>query len=454
VIERKSIEKSEHSSVKLSITVPSAESKKEYEAMIREYSKSVRIDGFRAGHVPVSVLERKFGDTLRLDAMGRVLEKAVEEALKDVDRKDQPLAYSTPSLEGEPDFAVDKDFSFTVKYDVFPDIEVGDWKGIEIAKSVVEIGKEDEARELEDIRERNAVVVERDATAASAKGDVVTINFRELGEDGQSVAGTEREDFTFEIGTGYDVYKIDDEIVGMKRDEERTVSKSYPADFEYKELAGRSVKLAVKVTKIKEKKLPALDDELAQDVSEKYKTLADLKADIRAQLEKRLSDKLKQLEEKALVEGLLARSKVELPESMVAAELAMRLENLKRQMGLDTEDKLDRILSYSGKTRASLVDEWKPSAEKSIKTRLAIEKLVEEGKYECSEADLDAEFSRQAAESSLSVDEVKAEYEKRGSMDYLRDRIKEDKLMAALLTSASVKKGAKVSFVDLMKDSE
>jgi trigger factor len=454
VIASKNIEKLERSSVKLSVTVPSAEAKREYDALLKDYSKNVRIDGFRAGHVPAAVLERKFGDSLRLDAMGRVLEKAVEEALKDADPKEQPLAYSTPSLEGEPEFALDKDFSFAVKYDVFPTIEVGDWKGIELSRPVVQIGSEDEKRELEDIRERNAVVVERDASAAASKGDVVTINFREVGEDGETVAGTEREDFTFEIGTGYDVYKIDDEIVGMKRGEERTVSKSYPADFDYNELAGRSVKLAVKVTKIKEKKLPALDDELAQDVSEKYKTLDDLKADVRAQLEKRLADKLKQLEEKAIVEGLLARSKVELPESMVAAELGLRLENLKRQMGIDTEDKLDRILSYSGKTKAALIEEWKPSAEKSITTRLAIEKLVEEGKYECSEADIEAEFARQAAESSLSVDEVKAEYEKRGSMDYLRDRIKEDKLMADILAAANVKKGAKASFVDLLKDSE
>lgn len=454
MIASKNIERLEHSSVKLSVTVPSAEAKKEYDALLREYSKSVRIDGFRAGHVPAAVLERKFGDSLRLDAMGRVLEKAVEEALKDADPKEQPLAYSTPSLDGEPDFKLDADFSFAVKYDVFPSIEVGEWKGIEVTKPVVEIGPEDEARELDDIRERNAVVVERDASAAAAKGDVVTIDFKEIGEDGAPVGGTEREDFTFEIGTGYDVYKIDDEIVGMKRDEEKTIAKTYPADFDNKELAGRSVKVAVKLTKIKEKKLPELDDELAQDVSEKYKTLADLKADIRSQLEKRLADKLKALEEKAIVEGLLARSKVELPESMVAAELAMRLENLKRQMGLDDDEKLDRLLSYSGKTRASLLEEWKPSAEKSITTRLALEKLVEEGKYECTDADLEAEFARQAAETSLSVDEVKAEYEKRGSMDYLRDRIKEDKLMAALLAAASVKKGDKISFVDLLKDSE
>ena len=454
MIDSKKIERLEHSAVKLSVTVPAAEGRREYDAMMKDYAKSVRVDGFRAGHVPASVLERKFGDSLKLDAMGRVLEKAVEEALKDAGPDERPLAYSQPSLEGEPSFEIDKDFSFSVKYDVFPKIEVGDWKGIEVQKPVCEISAGDEERELKEIQERNAVVVEREASAAAAKGDVVTLNFREVGEDGATVPGTEREDFTFEIGTGYNAYKIDDEIIGMKRDEERTISKTYPGDFENSALAGKSLKVAVKVTKIKEKKLPALDDDLAQDVSEKYKTLADLKADLRVQLEKRLADRMKQLEEKAIVDGLLARSKVELPESMVAAELAMRLENLQRQMGLDTPDKLDRILSYSGKTRASLVEEWRPSAEKAITTRLALEKLVEDGKYECADADLEAEFARQAVETQLSVDEVKAEYEKRGSMDYLKDRIKEDKLMAALLAAASVKKGAKVSFVDLLKDSE
>jgi len=454
VISSKNIERLEHSQVKLSVTVPSEESRKEYDAMMREYSRGVRIDGFRQGHVPSSVLERKFGDGLRLDAMGRVLEKAVQEALKDADKSEQPLAYSSPSLDGEPDFSLDKDFSFAVTYDVFPVVEVGDWKGIEVEVPQVEITDADEARELEDIRERNAVVVEREAGTPAAKGDVVTLSFREVGEDGAAVAGTEREDFTFEIGTGYNVYKIDEDIVGMKRDDEKVIEKAYPADFEYKELAGRSVKLAVKVTKIKEKKLPALDDDLAQDVSEKYKTLADLKTDVRAHLEKRLADQTRQLQEKAIVEGLLARSKADLPESMIAAELAMRMESLKRQMGIDDDEKLDRFLSYSGKTRANLVEEWKPSAEKSITTRLALEKLAEEGKYECADADIEAEFARQASETSLSVDEIKAEYEKRGSMEYLRDRIKEDKLMAAILAEAKVKKGKKISFVDMLKDSE
>lgn len=452
MIASKSVERIEHSAVKLTVTVPREELRKEYDAMMGEYSRSVRIPGFRVGHVPYTVLERKFGDSLRLDAMGRVMEKAVEEAVKDIEEK--PLAYSTPSLEGEPRFSIEEDFSFTVAYDVFPVVEAGDWKGLEIEVPQAAVAAEDEERELAGIRDRNSIVVEKDGSAVAARGDVVTVGYREIGGDGQSVAGSEREDFTFEIGTGYNLYKFDDDIVGMRKDEEKTFERSFPADYEYKELAGRTVKVSVTLARLKEKKLPALDDELAQDVSEKYKTLDDLKADIRRQLEKRLEDKLRQLREKAIVEGLLARSKADLPRSMVEAELGMRLESLMRQMGLETVDKLDRMLSFSGKTRESLVEEWRPSAERAITTRLVLERLTEEGKYECTDADLEAELARQAESASMSVDEVKAEYEKRGSFDYLRDRIKEDKLMDAIIAAAKVKKGKKASFVDLLKDNE
>ena len=217
MIASKNIEKLAASSVKLSITVPSAEAKQEYDAMLKEYSKSVRIDGFRAGHVPATVLERKFGDSLRLDAMGRILEKAVEEALKDADPKEQPLAYSTPGLDGEPGFALDKDFSFVVKYDVFPTIEVGDWKGIEVEKPTVEIAPEDEARELQEfgsatLSSSSATLPRRPPRATSRPG------FPRMGRMARPSTSTEREDFTFEIGTGYNVYKIDDEIIGMKRE--------------------------------------------------------------------------------------------------------------------------------------------------------------------------------------------------------------------------------------------
>jgi trigger factor len=450
VISSKNIEKLEHSAVRLTVEVPKEEVKREYEALLREYSRSVRIDGFRAGHVPTPVLERKFGEGLKLDAMGRVMEKAVEEAVKDIDEK--PLAYAAPSLEGEPRFSVDEDFAFVVTYDVYPSLVAPEWKGLEIEVPQAEIAAEDEERELAQIRERNAIVVEKEAEAAL--GDVVTVDYAEMGPDGSALPGSERKDFTFEIGTGYNIYKFDEEILGMKKGEEKLVEKSYPADFENKDLAGRAIKVRVDLTKVKEKKLPELDDEFAKDISEKYSTLADLKAEIRRQLEKRLADKIRQLKEKSIIEGLLARSDVQLPRSMVEAELGLRIQNLKRQMGIDVDEKLDRLLSYSGKTREALAEEWRPQAEKAIATRIVLDKLTEEGKFECSDADLDAELRRQAEESSLSIDELRAEYEKRGNFEYLRDRIKEDKLMAAIIAAATMKPGVKSRYVDLIRENE
>jgi trigger factor len=452
MIASKNIERLPRSSVKLTVTVPMEAGRAEYDSLIAEYSRSVKIDGFRKGKVPASVLERKFGDGLRLDAMGKVMEKAVEEAVADIPEK--PIAYSQPTLEGEPDFKLDQDFIFTVKYDVFPEVSPPDWKGLEIEVDEATVELEDEERELAAIRERNAIVMEREEGAAAEKGDVVTVNYRELDAEGEGLAGTEREDFTFEIGTGYNLYKFDDDMVGLRVGESKTIDKTFSADHEYAELAGRTVKVAVTLTKLKAKKLPDLDDELAQDVSEKFKTLADLRADIRAQLDKRLESRLRQLREKSLVEALMARAELDLPESMVQAELAMRLDNLMNQMGMDSIDKLDRVLAYSGKTRDSLLLEWKPNAEKAISTRLVLEKLVEVGKYECSDADFEAELARIASESNMSVDEVKAEYEKRSNLDYLRERIKEDRLLADILASAKVKRGKKLPFVDLVADNQ
>ena len=452
MVASKNIERLEHARVKLTVTVAAVDCRKEYDGLLAEYSKSVVIPGFRKGHVPASVLERKFGDGLRLDTMGRVLEKAVEEAIADIPEK--PIAYSQPSLEGEPEFGIDKDFAFSVTYDIFPDVVAPDWKGlsIEVPESLVELS--DEEREIEALRDRNAIVIEREASAQASKGDIATVNYHELGADGQTVEGSAREDFTFEIGSGYNLYKFDDEVLGMVKEGTKIFEKSFPSDYEYSELAGKTVKLELTLTKLKEKKLPDLDDEFAQDVSEKYKTLADLKSDVRKQLEKRLEDRLRQMKEKALIDAIMARASVDLPSSMVEAELAMRLDNMMRQMGIENIDQLDKTLSYSGKTRNDLLNDWRPNAEKSIATRLILEKLTTDGKYECSDAELEAELARIAAESNMSVEEVRAEYEKHSNLEYLRERIKEDRLLADILASATVKKGARLSYMDALADKQ
>ncbi len=448
----KNIEKLEHSAVRLTITVGKEDVKAAYDALLKDYVKNVRMDGFRKGKVPTTILERKFGSQIKLDAMGRIMDEGVEKALEGETLV--PLAYAQPALDGQPEIDLDADFSFSVSYDVFPEAVPGDIAGAEVELPQCAVAKADEERELDEIRERNAIVMDKDDKALARKGDIATVNYVELDASGAPIKGTERQDFVFEIGSGHNLYKFDDDALGMKKGDERIFDKTYPADYEYPEFAGQSRKLKLTLSKLKEKKLPALDDELAQDVSEKFKTLADLKADVKAKLEKRLGERMRSLREKAIISALVDKSTVDLPASMVEAELAARVRNLMQRMGIDSEERLDSIVRMSGRSIDQLRDEWRPEAEHAIKTRLVMDKLVEAGKYEATEDDIAAEYAKMAAESSMSVEEIKAEYEKREMSEYLKDRIKEDKLLADLEKKVKIKKGKKVAFVDLFKENE
>lgn len=448
----KNIERLEHSRARLTVTVSKEDIHSAYNKLIEDYTKNVVIDGFRKGKVPASVLERKFGPQLKLDAMSRIIEEALESALEG--EKLSPLAYSRPELDGEPALDFDNDFSFTVTYDVMPEVLAGDISSVEYELPEVSISKVDIDRELEEIRERNALVIDRDDNAKAQKGDIATVNYSELDENGNSIKATEREDFAFEIGTAYNLYDFDNDIIGMQKGEEKILNKSFSADYRYPELAGQEKKIKVKLGKLKGKELPALDDELAQDVSDNFKTLDDLKADTKSKLEKRLEDKLKMQKEKAVIDSLLERSQIDLPSSIIEAELEMRMQNLMQRSGIEDVKKFEALVAMSGRKLEQLKEEWRPDAEKAIKTRFILDKLLEEGKYEASDEELENEFKKLAQESSMPIEEFKEEYEKRGMNDYLKDRIKEDKLMADLEKKMIFKKGKKMAFLDLFKENE
>jgi trigger factor len=454
VIAHNETAKLEKSKTKLSITVAQSDVAAFYKDYMSSFVKDVQIPGFRRGKVPVPVLESKFGKEIKAEAFGKLMEDSIEEAFKD-ESVPKPLPYARTELEGEgPELALDKDLSFAVVYDVYPEFEVKGREGIEIEVPQVEIGAEDEERELKEIQERNAMVVDKAEGAAAAKDDVVTVNYAELDDEGKPLSGGSREDFVFTLGSGYNLYKFDDEVTGMKKGDTKAFTKEFPQDFEYPELAGKTKKLTVTLTQIKEKKLPALDDELAQDVSEKYKTLADLRADIRKGLEAGLESKLRELKVGKVVEAIAEKTSIDIPESMVLMELAGRWEDLKRRFGTNDDNQVIKFLSLSGKTQESVFEEWKPHAEKSLKGRLIIEKLIQADKIECADADVEAEIAKVAEGAGVTVQEARDRYEKGGMIEYLREEIKERKLFDALISGAKLKKGEKKKYVDMFKASE
>ncbi len=440
MIIKKELEAGDNSTAKLTVTISREAIKKEYEKLLKDYAKKVQIKGFRKGKVPSSVLEKKYGEGIKEEAGMNMVEESLKQALEEVEKK--PLPYSIPELqksEEKPDF--DSDYTYTVVYDVFPDITIASYTEKEIEIPDAKVLKKDEDRELEKLRDQNSTVIEKEGGKA-AKEDIVTINYVELDENGKEKEGTAREDYVFTIGSGYNTYHLDDDIIGMAKDETKTLEK---------DIDGKKVTLAVTVTAIKEKQLPELDDELAQDISDKYETLKDLRADLKKTLKKELDEKMKAIKTDRLLSKIAETSEIPLPESMIKAELenSWRTFIMQSQM---PEDQLLQILAMQGKSKESLFEEWREGAQKNLRFQLIMNKIIEEEKIEASEEEIEDEIKQQAESSSQKYEDFKEIIEKNNYTDHIAADVKNRKLIDFLFAKNSFTKGDKVDFIDLMQN--
>jgi len=440
----KKIEKLENSSVKLTVTIGKADVAASYNEVVAKYAKNIQIPGFRKGKVPVSVLERKYGDALKNDAVSEIVEKALGDIFEEMDKNksdDRPLPYSQPTIDDIPLLDTTKDLTFAVKYDVFPKVEVKNFDGIEIKVPEVKITDDDLKEELEAIRQRNAMVLDKKDDEAVAKDDIVTVNYCELDDKDAEIAGSQRQDFVFTVGTEQNIYKFDNEIIGMKKGETKDLTK---------EVDGENKKVRVTVTAVKVRNVPELDDELAQDVSDKYNNLEDMKNDIKKNLETALENKLKEIKSNSLLEQLVEKNPVELPVSMVKAELDSRFRMMAQQFQTTTEQ-LEKMLTSAGQKKEDMLTQWTGDAEKMLKSRIIVESLLKEKDISVTAEEIEAEYEKIAAGAGVSVEEVKKHYEDPRSKEYLEDDAKEQKLYTMLFEQVKVSKGEKTTFAELFK---
>lgn len=450
----KEISKLENSAVKLTATIAKEDVVSGYNKNISKYAKNVQLPGFRKGHVPVKVLEQKYGDSLKQEVLADLIDESLNQIFAEEESKDiRPLPYTQPRLDGDklPEFSTDKDLTFSVVYDVFPSVEVKDFSKIEVKEPQVEIGEKELNEELKAIQERNAVVIDKKEGEPVEKDNIVTIDYKELDDSGTAIPGSEREGFVFTVGTGENIYKIDDEIVGMKKDETKEISKTYDAKEENKDLAGKTKKISVTVKAIKLRNLPALDDELAQDVSEKYKTLDDLKKDISKGLESAKNRKIAELKSQSLLEQLVEKNPIVLPKSMIQAEMESRWRMMAQQFQT-TPEQLEKMISASGQSKENMLTQWTGDAEKMLKSRLIVDALIREKNIAVTPEEVEAEFAKIADESGSTIEEVKEHYEDARAKEYIIDEIKENKLYDELYKQVKVSKGDKVEFADLFKN--
>jgi trigger factor len=306
-------------------------------------------------------------------------------------------------------------------------------------------------RELEAIRERNAIVQDKNDGEEAVFGDVVTVNYCETDDQGEALEETKREDFVFTLGSGYNYFKFDDEVKGMKKGETRDFEKTWPADSEDKDLAGKTKKLRVTLTALKIKRLPELDDELAQDVDEKFNTLEDLKKDIQDRLNRDLDSRLRTIKINKLLEKVMENTPVEIPESMTKAQLDSQWRSLARRFNTNAEG-LYKIMGGESSSIQSIINGWKPDTKIALHSRLIVETLMENLKLEVSDEETDREIESRA--DSEDGEEIREYYEDEEAREYLKEEIMEKKFFDRFLAENTVKSGKKEKYLDLISNNE
>ncbi|MFH1375141.1 MAG: trigger factor [Patescibacteria group bacterium] len=382
----KSLPKSE---VELTIEVPDASLESARAEAIKRFAKEVKIDGFRDGKAPEDKIIEKVGEkNIRVEALDIAIKLAYAKAVQ----KEKIAAISHPKIEVKSD----KPLNFVARVAVLPEVELGDYKKIELKREEAKVEKKEIEAVVKDILRGNTeatVITDR----AAQKGDRAEIDFSGFTPDGVALDNTASKNHPIVLGEGGFIPGFEEGVEGMKVAEEREHTVKFPADYHAKHLAGKDVKFKIKLHKVEELKEPKLDDEFAKKVSGgEKKTWSEVEQDIEKQLQARKEAGVNQKLESDLITELLKIAKVEVPESLVEEELEFMLKDLQQRLGSGGLE-WSKYLEQSKKKEEDIRKEIRPEAEKRIKVRLILDKLVETEKIKVEEKEIEARVEAESA---------------------------------------------------------
>ncbi len=415
--------------VKLEITV---EAEKFDAAIKKVYFKSAKyfnIPGFRKGKAPMQIVEKYYGKEIFYeDAFNEVAEEALEEAVKENNIE----VVSRPNIDVK-QIEKGKDLIFEATMQTKPEAELGKYKGIEIKKIEYNVTDEDIEHELGHMQEHNSRLVSIDDRAVES-GDIATIDFEGF-VDGVAFEGGKAESHDLEIGSNTFIPGFEDQVIGMKIDEEKDIVVTFPEEYFSKELAGKEATFKVKVHEIKKKELPELDDEFAKDVSE-FDTLKELKEDIKAKKEKQNEERAKYETQDAVIKALCEDMKVEIPTGMIELEVENMLKDIEQRLSYQGL-KLEQYLQMMGKTEEDIKKEYEPQAIEGIKSRLALEAVIKAEKIEATDSEVEEKMKEMAKNYGKENDE---EFLKNENVkNYIKQGIASEKAIDFLVKNAKIK---------------
>ena len=397
------------------------------EALTRAYKKNVKkfnVPGFRKGKVPMNVVKKYYGvEVLLEDAVNFAIEGSYANVLKEnnVRPVDFPKVEVVQAEEG-------KDLIYTAEVTVYPEVELGAYKGLNVEKKTYEVTEEEVAAKLKEMQEKNARVEVKEG--AIENGNIAVIDFKGF-IDGVAFEGGEGHDYSLEIGSGSFIDNFEEQLVGAKAGDKVEVNVTFPENYGKEELNGKPAKFEVTIKEIKVKELPELDDEFAKETSE-FDTIADLKADVTKKLEEANAERSEREFEEAVITAVAGNAKVEIPEVMVEKEVDKMVQNLQQRLqyqGLT----LEQYFQFTGTDEEKMREYMRTNAQTKVKVDLVLEAIEKAENVEATEEEIRAKAVEVAKMYAASEDEKMVDLLMQSQQAALRADVITNKTMKLLL---------------------
>lgn len=369
-------------------------------AIVKVYQKEkdrFEIDGFRKGKAPRSLIEKRYGETIFFDeAINNLFSLNYPLAMDELDLNviDYPKTEMSQVKKGEP-------FDVTVTVTVYPEFEVTGYKGVEIERVPAEVTDEDVDKEIANMADRNSRMVEVDRPAQD--GDTVLIDYAGFVGDEQFEGGT-AERYPLKIGSGTFIPGFEDQLIGVKKDEDVEVKVTFPEEYHSEDLAGKEAIFKCKVHEIKEKEVPEIDDDFVKDVSE-FDTLDELKASKREELQKAAEARAEDQMKNSVIEKIFEANDIDVPDVMVEEEIDSSLQQFDQQLRVQGMD-LNTYVQYMGEDMNKFRESIREDAFKKTKTRMIVAKIVDQEEFDVTDDEIHEYLEDMAKQYGMEVDKL------------------------------------------------
>ncbi|MGJ5713752.1 trigger factor [Staphylococcus equorum] len=421
-------EKKEGNEGVLTVTVPAEKVDKAIDQAFKKVVKQINVPGFRKGKVPRQIFEQRFGvEALYQDAVDILLPEAYGEAIDETGIKpvDQPEINVTTMEKGS-------DMTFEASVVVEPEIELGDYKGLEIEKQNVELTEEELQESINhQLGHLAEMVVKEDG--AVEDGDTVNIDFDGY-VDGEQFEGGQAEGYDLEIGSGSFIPGFEEQLVGVKIGEEKDVTVTFPEEYHAEELAGKEATFKAKVNEIKYKDVPELTDEIANELDAEANTVDEYKENLRKKLTEQKETDAENNQKEEAISKASNNASVEIPDAMINTELDRMVQEFGQRMqqqGLN----LETYYQISGQDESQLREQMKDDAEERVKTNLTLTAIADAEEIEVTEADIDKELEKMSGQFNMSVEDIKQTL---GNTDIVKNDVRIQNVIDLLVKEAKL----------------